>query len=193
MTDVNALTVPPGARRKRVQPVDTIPIGRVSAKDVVLEHYDREQVPLRRYLLFLGVNDATAQEIVQETFLRLFRHLGKNGDRSNLRAWLYRVAHNLARNEQNASHQRRCDSLEATLAGSLPGASAESPEVSLLNREKEDRLREAIEALSAPQRDCLILRAQGMKYREIASVLDLTTSSVAENVQRGLSKLKELL
>lgn len=193
MTDANTVTGPPGATRKRVEPVDAISLDRLSAEDAVLEHYDREQVPLRRYLLFLGVDDATAQEIVQESFLRLFRHLGESGDRGNLRGWLYRVAHNLARNEQSASRERKCDSLDAALANALPGDSGDSPEASVLHREKADRLREAIQALSKSQRDCLILRAQGMKYREIASVLDLAVSSVAENVQRGLGKLRELL
>jgi len=45
--------------------------------------------------------------------------------------------------------------------------------------------------LSAAQKDCLILRAQGLKYREIADVLKLSVSTVAENVQRGLDRLKE--
>jgi RNA polymerase sigma-70 factor (ECF subfamily) len=62
-----------------------------------------------------------------------------------------------------------------------------------LNRERDDKLREAISVLSAPQRECLVLRAQGMKYREIAAVLDLSISAVGENVQRGLEKLKGLL
>jgi RNA polymerase sigma-70 factor, ECF subfamily len=47
--------------------------------------------------------------------------------------------------------------------------------------------------LSEAQRACLVLRAQGMKYREIASVLDMSISNVGESVQKGLSKLRELL
>ena len=68
-----------------------------------------------------------------------------------------------------------------------------SPESLVLNRERNEKLRLAIGALSGPQRECLVLRAQGMKYREIAAVLDLSISAVAENVQRGLEKLKGLL
>jgi DNA-directed RNA polymerase specialized sigma24 family protein len=51
-----------------------------SVDDLVLWHYDREHLPLRRYLKLTGVNESTAQEIVQETFLRLYRHLRAPGD-----------------------------------------------------------------------------------------------------------------
>lgn len=198
MTDVKILSAFNDATPGRVQPARQV---RQSApaldddgrRELVLEHYGREQLPLRRYLVFLGVGEAVAQEIVQETFLRLFRHLGANGDRINLRAWIYRVAHNLARNEQSAARERRSDPLHPDLAEALAETSGDSPEISMLHREKFDRLAAAIHALNEPQRECLILRAQGMKYREIADVTGLSISSVGENVQRGLSKLRELL
>jgi RNA polymerase sigma-70 factor (ECF subfamily) len=161
---------------------------------VVLDQYHREQAPLRRYLVFLGIDADTAEEIVQETFLRLHGHIRAGGNRANLRAWLYRVAHNLARNEQTSARNRLCGPMNDEAL--LSGASIEngrSPEWLFLNRERDEKLRFAIGALSAPQRECLVLRAQGMKYREIAAVLDLSISAVAENVQRGLEKLKGLL
>ena len=51
----------------------------------------------------------------------------------------------------------------------------------------------AMQELSAAQRECLVLRAQGLKYREIAEALNLSVSTVGENVQRGLDRLKGLL
>src|SRR5690348_12097929 len=83
---------------------------------LVLEYYDREHVAIRRYLSFLNVNPETAREILQESFLKLHEHLLADGDRTNLRAWLYRVAHNLARNAQTASHSVRTDSLDLDAA-----------------------------------------------------------------------------
>ncbi|MGH9609896.1 MAG: sigma factor-like helix-turn-helix DNA-binding protein [Bryobacteraceae bacterium] len=47
--------------------------------------------------------------------------------------------------------------------------------------------------MSAAQRECLVLRAQGFKYREIAEVLNVSASTVGENIQRGLARLKERL
>jgi RNA polymerase sigma-70 factor (ECF subfamily) len=159
----------------------------------VLEYYDREQLPLRRYLVFSGVNETTAEEIVQETFLRLHRHLLADGDSSNLRAWIYRVAHNLARNEQMSMRNRSSTSIHDENIADRLLARDGSPESQLLLREQELRVHRAMQSLNAPQRDCLLLRAQGMKYREIAAVLNISVSSVGENVQRGLGQLKDLL
>jgi RNA polymerase sigma-70 factor (ECF subfamily) len=161
-----------------------------SLRRLILDHYDTEQVPLRRYLTFLGVDPETAREIVQETFLKLSQHLLAGGDRANLRAWLYRVAHNLARNAQKSFHASRTDLLDVT-AVNRPAAGGTSAEEELLARERMNRLREAIGRLGPAQRQCLVLRSQGLKYREIAEVLNLAVSTVAENVQRGLEKLKE--
>ena len=160
---------------------------------LILEHYDREHLSLRRYLSFLGVQQETAREIIQESFLKLHEHLLAGGDRSNLRAWLYRVAHNLARNAQAAFDDSRTDSLTGSASVSDPVARTASAEEQLINEERINRLRQAISKLSAPQKQCLSLRTQGLKYREIAEVLNVSTSAVAENVQRGLERLKELV
>ncbi|HEY7303516.1 MAG TPA: RNA polymerase sigma factor [Bryobacteraceae bacterium] len=165
----------------------------ISHRRLVLEYYDREHIPLRRYVLFLGLDAESCGEIVQETFLRLHEHLLAGGDQTNLRAWLFRVAHNLARNSQTAFPASRTDPLaDVTSRGDLP-ARADSAEDELLAKERMQRLGHAMEQLSAAQRGCLILRSQGLKYREIADVLKIGISTVGENIQRGLDRLRELL
>lgn len=160
---------------------------------LILDLYDREQLSLRRYLVYLGVDVATAEETVQESFLKLHQHLLADGDRTHLRAWLYRVAHNLARNAQTSSRATKTNSLSDSRAVIEPIAIAASAEESMLERERERRLQSAIGRLSSTQRNCLVLRSQGLKYREIAEALSLSVSTVAENVQRGLEKVKEAL
>lgn len=165
----------------------------ISVRRLVLEHYDQEHVSLRRYLGCLGLDTDVSQEIVQESFLKLHEHLLAGGDRTNLRAWLYRVAHNLARNVQTGFHARKLEAIpDETGTGILPSQAA-SVEEDLLARERVARLRQAMQDLSAAQRECMILRAQGFKYREIAEVLNLSVSTVGENIQRGLEKLKDRL
>jgi RNA polymerase sigma-70 factor (ECF subfamily) len=165
----------------------------IALRNLILEHYDRENVAIQRYLIFLGVKAEDAQEIVQESFLKLHEHLLARGDRTNLRAWLYRVAHNLARNAQSAYRSSRTDSLpDATVTGDLPAVEI-SAEDALLADEQMRRLRQAMEQLTPAQKDALLLRTQGLKYREIADVLSLSVSTVGENIQRGLERLKELL
>ncbi len=162
-----------------------------SHRRLVLDYYDREELSLRRYLSSLGLDQETCREIVQEAFLKLHEHLLAGGDQINLRAWLYRVAHNLARNSQTSFHASRTEPLTEA-RGEVP-AGAESAEDKLLAKERLERLTHAMEQLSNTQRACLALRSQGLKYREIAEILTLSTSTVGENIQRGLDKLKELL
>ncbi len=162
-----------------------------SHRRLVLDYYDREELSLRRYLLSLGLDQESCREIVQEAFLKLHEHLLAGGDQINLRAWLYRVAHNLARNSQTSFHASRTEQLTEA-RGDVP-AGAESAEDELLAKERLERLTRAMEQLSNAQRACLVLRSQGLKYREIAEILTLSTSTVGENIQRGLDKLKELL
>ena len=160
---------------------------------LLLELYDREQVPLRRYLAMLGLDAETARDIVQDSFLKLHEHLLADGDQSNLRAWLYRVAHNGARNRQTSFGVRKTGRIDDLPQGASPIAADASAEETLLGKEREQRLRSAMEKLSEAQRSCVVLRTQGMKYREIAEALDLSVSTVGENIQRGLERLKELL
>lgn len=161
--------------------------------EIVLELYDREQLSLRRYLIYLGLDRETAVEIVQESFLRLQQHLLAGGDRTHLRAWLFRVAHNLGRNAQTSSRVSRTGALEESVAGQQAIDHRESPEERVVARQSEERVREALRQLSPTQRNCLMLRSQGLKYREIGEALDLSVSTVAEHVQRGLDRLKGLV
>jgi RNA polymerase sigma-70 factor, ECF subfamily len=177
----------PNAARKPHYLEDT------SARRLILDLYDQEHVAIRRYLVFLGLTSDAAQEIVQDAFLKLHEHLLAEGDRRNLRAWLYRVAHNLARNAQTAARVTKTDALSADGVGSDIRAVALTAEEELLEAERNRRVQQAINGLSTAQKECLILRAQGLKYREIAEALNISVSTVGENVQRGLEKLKGLL
>jgi RNA polymerase sigma-70 factor (ECF subfamily) len=160
---------------------------------VLLDLYDREQTPLKRYLAILGVDAETARDLVQESFLKLHEHLLGGGDQGNLRAWLYRVVHNSARNRQTSFGVRNTGRIDDLPPSANPVAKGESPEEIILGEERETRVRQAMDKLSDAQRACLVLRTQGLKYREIAETLDLSVSTVGENVQRGLERLRELL
>jgi len=164
-----------------------------SLRRIVLDLYDRDHLGLRRYVAFLGTDPDTVQEVVQESFLRVHQHLLSGGDRTNLRAWLYRVAHNLVRNMRSSARIGKTDSLPDLTDSMDVRDPAISAEDGVLAAERNMRFKLALEELSPAQRDCLALRTRGLKYREIGEVLNLSVSSVGENVQRGLEKLKELL
>jgi RNA polymerase sigma-70 factor (ECF subfamily) len=144
--------------------------------------------PLLRYLVCLGISPDEAQDVVQDAFLSLHRLLASGGSQENLRAWLFRVAHNQARNRQKSYGRRFSAPLEA---GSGALVDAASPEQVVLDKEKFQRLGTAIRSLSEGERECLLLRAEGLRYREIAEVLGIATSTVADTVDRAIRKLAE--
>jgi len=144
--------------------------------------------PLLRYLVCLGLSNDEAQDVVQDAFLSLHRHVASGGSQENIRSWLYRVAHNRARNCQNSYDRRFGAPLETGIDSALDEA---TPERIVLEKEKFRRLDKAIRLLAESERECLLLRAGGLRYREIGEVLGLPTSTVADTVDRAIKKLAE--
>jgi RNA polymerase sigma-70 factor (ECF subfamily) len=148
--------------------------------------------PVYRYLLCLGLTAAEAEEISQETFLRLYRHLHAGGAEVNLRGWIFRVAHNAGVNELKRRKTVVGVSSEqwAQLIASN-GAQSPTPEELLQRKEKIARVQAAISTLSEQQKECLYLRAEGFRYREIGEVLGITVSTVVELLRRAIRKLSK--
>jgi RNA polymerase sigma-70 factor, ECF subfamily len=144
--------------------------------------------PLLRYLVCLGLSLDEAQDVVQDAFLGLHRHLAAGGAQDNIRSWLFRVAHNRARNRQNSYDRRFSAPLDAEI--DLPVDEA-TPERAMLEKEKFVRLEKAMRQLHEAERECLLLRAGGLRYREIGEVLGIPTSTVADTVTRAIKKLAE--
>lgn len=146
------------------------------------------RTPMARYLRCLGLAPAEAEDAVQEAFLKLHRHVAAGGSQENVRSWLFRVAHNEARNRSARYESRKSAPLE--LAAPLAAAGAD-PERQMLDRERYRRLDAAMKALSGTERECVLLRGEGLRYREIGEVLGIATSTVADTVDRAIRKLAE--
>lgn len=144
--------------------------------------------PLLRYLVCLGLSADEAQDVVQDAFLTLHKHLVSGGSQENIRSWLFRVAHNAARNRQQSYDRRFGDQLDPELESIADEA---TPEQVVLEKEKQRRLGQAIQLLTECERECLLLRAGGLRYREIGEVLGIATSTVADTVDRAIRKLAE--
>ena len=138
--------------------------------------------PLIRYLTCLGLNLDDAHDVAQEAFLRL----QQNGPAGDPRSWLFRVAHNEACNRQRSYERRNAEPLD-----SVDPPDKSDPERELLSKEKFRRLHAAMQALPAQDREALLLRAEGLRYREIGEVLGLATSTVADLIDRAIRKLGE--
>ena len=150
--------------------------------------YRELRKPLLRYLVCLGLSRDEAQDTVQDVFLALHRHISAGGSQENLRGWAFRVAHNQARNRQSSYGRKFAAPLDDQ-AESI--AHERTPECAVLAKERLRRLDQAIRSLPDSERECLLLRAAGLRYREIGEALDLSTSTVADIVDRSIKKLAE--
>lgn len=141
------------------------------------------------YLLCLGIPAAQAQEVAQEVYLRLYQTMSKGEQIMSLRAWLFRVAHNLGCKIR--SSERAFCALPPDWDQRMAAPTA-SPEQDVLGREKMRRVQQALDGLSPQQRNCLYLRSEGLRYREIAEVLGVSSSTVNEFLRRAITRLAEV-
>jgi RNA polymerase sigma-70 factor (ECF subfamily) len=165
-----------------------LPLSRLATDCEAPNLYRELRKPLLRYLVCLGLSADEAQDVVQDAFLSLHRHLGSGGSQANIRSWIFRVAHNAARNRQSRYERRFAGPLEDSLGLVLDKA---TPEHAVLEKERFRTLRKAIRLLTESERECLLLRAGGLRYREIGEVLGLSTSTVGDTVERAIRKLSE--
>jgi len=124
-----------------------------------------------------------AEDVTQEVFLRLYKNIDTLPDLEMLRPWLIRVALNVARNTLRGNiraNTRDENYVKESVENSVFSVESEyeqKTEVSEINR--------ALNKVKEPLRSCLVLRQQGLSYREIAESLSLNESSVGTFVARA--------
>ena len=164
---------------------------RVSRLEEQIAHlYEELRLPLFRYLLCIRVSPEEAEEVIQESFLRLYRHLHGGGRADNVHGWLYRVAHNLSSSRRKARRFLADTSPEEWEQISSSAITSETgPEEALLRKEKMLRLHRDIASLSELQQNCIRLRVEGFRYQEIARILNVSTSTVAGSLRHAIERL----
>lgn len=168
-----------------MQPINS---GSSAERQLVAEIYTASQNKIYEYLVMLGCAPHTAQEITQEAFLRLYMVLRAGKAIEHPKAWVYRVAHNLA------FDTAKCNSREAVLSDALVATVAsgdKGAEQKVLEREWREGFQAAFQNLSKQQRLCLELRAEGLRYREIAAALGIQTSTVGRFLGRAMIRLRK--
>jgi RNA polymerase sigma-70 factor (ECF subfamily) len=161
-------------------------------EEEVVALFDEFRDPLLRYLSSFGLAFEDGEEVIQEVFLALFQHLHRGKPRDNLRGWLFRVAHNLALKRRSRTLRdsgSRADPKGTPGAAELAREPGPSPEEQVVNRQTERRLRAVVQALPEQDRRCLFLRAEGLRYREIAAVLDMSLGAVSLSLGRSLARI----
>lgn len=148
--------------------------------------------PLHRYLLTFGLATEDCEEVAQEVFLSLFRHLRRDGARTNLRGWVFRVGHNLALKRRLADSRDISLGTDYSEQGYLVADHAPDPETEAADRQTQQRLHAVWRALPEQDRRCMALRAEGLRYREIAGVLEISLGAVALSLARSLDRMAQV-
>jgi len=120
----------------------------------------------------------------------LFQHLQRGRSRHNLRAWLFRVANNLAL--KRLQRLRRDSENRLELSNTTPELAADpalNPEDAFARAQVQQRLLAVVRALPEQDQRCLVLRAEGLRYREIAEVLGVSLGAVAKSLERSLARV----
>ena len=169
--------------------------GDLDALSALLTRYQNR---LYRYLLRLVREPAEAEDLFQQTWIRVAEKIRQYDPRRNFEAWLFTVARNIA-----IDHLRRIrpQSLDEPIEGA-PGESAatrlqssERPVLDgIVERERTSRLAHALDLLPVTHREVLTLRfEEEMKLEEIAEVIDIPLSTVKTRLRRALDRLRQTL
>jgi RNA polymerase sigma-70 factor (ECF subfamily) len=137
-----------------------------------------------------------AEDVVQETFLKAYRQLGRFESRANFSTWLHRIAVNcsidLIRGRRSRETGHEAADLEMLGAAAETGdAGSLSPERLMLSAEVQDRVRAAMAALSGMERAAFTLRHfEGRTIDEISAALGLKTNAAKHSVFRAVRKMR---
>jgi RNA polymerase sigma-70 factor (ECF subfamily) len=162
--------------------------------DALTAILSRYQQRLYRFLTRLVQDPAAAEDLFQQTWLRVMQKIGSYDARARFDTWLFSVAHNLAIDHLRRQRNRSLD--EPDESGMLPydrlPSSGADPLEELLESERAAILGEAIHELPAIHREVLSLRfEEGMKLEQIAEVAAVPLSTVKSRLHRALESLRE--
>src|SRR2546427_5607239 len=143
-------------------------------------------------------NRADAEDLVQDTFVKAFRHSGQFKRGTNLRAWLYTILHNTWRNRRRDASRDTVevdsDQVEQAAAGGGGGEPVETPERILMRSTLDADLQAALDELPEAFRQAVWLRdVEEFTYAEIAEMLTVPIGTVMSRISRGRRMLFEKL
>jgi RNA polymerase sigma-70 factor (ECF subfamily) len=148
-------------------------------------------VLLRTLTLFLGCPD-DAQDALQEAFLKCWRRRDRVRRIRNLRAWVYRVSLNSARDLQRNAWRRKARPLPLQVRSE--GRPDASPNEAAIAGETLDRLRNALDQLRPEEREVFLLRQNSdLTYEQIALIQDRPVGTVKTQMRAALQKLRSAL
>jgi RNA polymerase sigma-70 factor, ECF subfamily len=188
------------SKEQRMEFTDAAFVARARSGDsdafrVLTERHGRA---LFRLAFRMTGNEQDAEDVVQESFLRAYRQLGKFDERATFGTWLYRIAANcsldLVRSKKRRSeHMAHPDPDMEDPVVALPSGDP-NPERMALSSEVRERVAEAMNELSATERTAFVLRHfEGMCIEEVSRVLECQPGAAKHSVFRAVQKLRRAL
>lgn len=165
-------------------------IGPSATEREVIELFDELRIPLLRYLASFPLAMHDAEDVIQDAFLSLFRHLRCGKSIQSLRGWLFRAVHNLALKRRLRSRMDPESGASLLVAENCIADCALNPEDQLAANRMRQRLNAVVCALPEQHRWCLYLRAEGLRYREIGEILNMSLGAVCGSLQRSLALMR---
>ena len=172
--------------------------GNMSGFDFLIQKYRR---PIINFMYRMVHNQAVAEELAQEVFLRVYRSRETYRAEARFSTWLYRIATNLGVNyARDTRHERAASTIYLDEAdsetGTTPDVADSTPgaEDSMLRRERLNAIRQHVLALPERQRMAVLMhKYEGMDYKQIGDVLKLSESATKSLLFRAYQTLREKL
>jgi RNA polymerase sigma-70 factor (ECF subfamily) len=160
----------------------------------------RHRAPLFTFLLRMLGDRERAEDLAQETFLRIVRGAQAWEHRARFQTWLFTIARNLCVDQSRRDRFRRADSIDAagpegepSMVESVPGREID-PARGAESARMRPLLQQALLALPAEQREVFVLREQaGLPFREIAELVGVNENTVKSRMRYALEGLRKAL
>ena len=166
--------------------------GHEAPEDALVHAFNELRDELMSTLVFVLGNREDAKDAAQEAFIKCWNAREQLGQIVNLRAWIFRVCFNTAKDMQRSAWHRRAKPLQAEQYTMMAREAA--PGQALERKEAIDRLRLAILDLREEEKEVFLLRQNGdMTYEQIAELRNCPVSTVKTQMRSALEKLRRVL
>ena len=159
-----------------------------SPKDVVNSLFGEWYAPLLRYACRATGCLETAEDVVQEAFTELYRSMLEGKDIANPKAWTLCVVRRRIVDQQREQARHGGSFLSISDLGELAAGISQPAPAGW----EEDRMTQLLAVLSAREEEVLLLRAKGLKYRQIADSLKISINSVKTLLARAIRKMQQI-
>ena len=161
--------------------------GDVDAYGELMKRYEQK---LLRYVIYLIHDQATAADVVQDTFIKTYQNLKGFNAKYKFSSWIYRIAHNEAMNAMKKDRHINHDvDAEESVEASYESTIIHEIDQSILKND----MQLCLNQLDAKYREVLMLQYyENMKYSDIADVLHIPMATVGVRASRAKAKLREL-